>query len=94
MFLFNQEIKSRPRLRNHVKPFWFIHDAVKFIAREDKFQKAAEILKECMEVRTKEYITEKFGRLMTVRGPKVLDYPIDVEFEVGKNWAKMKEVKV
>lgn len=83
MKLANDEVQSHPRLRNKIKYMWFIHDEALFKAVEDKMPKAQEILKECMEVRTKEYIKKHFK--MDV------DYPIASDGKTGIRWSEMEK---
>ena len=62
MFLFNQEITTNPKFIGKVKPMLFIHDDVKFRSKEEVFDDSMELLRECMEERSKEYILKNFIR--------------------------------
>jgi len=76
--LFYKEINSQPKLRTKVKlTNLFIHDAYYYRAREDVIEKCQEILKDCFENRTKEYIKKHWG--ITV------EYPIETEGKIGTN---------
>jgi len=78
--LFYKEIMSQPRLRTKVKlTNLFIHDAYYYRAREDVVEKCQEILKDCFENRTKEYIKKNWG--ITV------GYPIETDGKVGTTLA-------
>ena len=78
IMLFTREIQSNPELRDKVKlTNLFIHDAYYYRAREDVAEKAQEILKDCFENRTKEYIWKHW---------KIeVGYPIETEGKIGKD---------
>ena len=78
IMLFWKEIKSRPDLKDKViLTNLFIHDAYYYRAREDVAEKAQEILKDCFENRTKEYIKKHWGINV--------GYPIETEGKIGKD---------
>jgi len=84
-FLFNQEIKTNRKLKNKVKSMLFTHDACMFRAKEDVFDDAALLLKECLCDRSKEYIKTYFNILV--------GYKIESDRKQGTNWNELKEVK-
>jgi len=82
LMLFTKEIEQNFKFKDKVKPMFFIHDSIMFRAKENLLSEANRLLKECMEVRAKEYIKEHF---------KVeVGYPIESDAKVGRNWADMK----
>lgn len=85
MYLFWKELKKRPQLAKNVRVMWFIHDAIYFQAREKYFSQAMKLLKECMEVKAKEYVKEKFGI--------EIGYPITSDGKIGSSWATLKDWK-
>lgn len=85
MYLFWQELKKRPTLAKNVKLMWFIHDAVYFQAKTKYFNQAMLLLKECMEVKAKAYVKEKFG--------VEIGYPITSDGKSGVSWATLRDWK-
>jgi DNA polymerase-1 len=83
MKLMQDELDCTP-LGSHVKLLWFIHDEVMFQAERKYMTKAHSLLKECMEVRSKEYIWKNFG--------VEVGYPIESDGKVGINWAEMQKI--
>ena len=78
IMLFWREIKSRPDLKDKIiLTNLFIHDAYYYRAKEDVAEKAQEILKDCFENRTKEYIKKHWGI--------EVGYPIETEGKIGKD---------
>lgn len=81
MYLFWKEIRKKKTVRL----LWMIHDSIFFIAREDVFQEYMLLLKECMEVRSVEYIRKHF---------KInVNYPVESDGKVGHSWADLQEIK-
>ncbi len=81
MYLFWREVRTK----GDVRLLWFIHDAIFFMAEEDKIESYMQLLKSCMEERAIEYIEKNFG----VR----VGYPVASEGKIGPNWASLQEVK-
>jgi len=78
IMLFRKEINSNPKLKSKVKlTNLFIHDAYYYRAKEDVAEKTQEILKDCFENRTKEYIW-KYWKIE-------IGYPIETEGKIGKD---------
>jgi DNA polymerase-1 len=85
MMLFWREYSKSKALKDKVKALWFIHDSIIFTARKEVFDDAMELLKECMEAKSKEYIKEKFG--LTV------GYKIESDAKHGERWGSLQEYK-
>lgn len=69
-------------LENKIQLLFFIHDAIIFQAKTDFFDIAMAMLKDCMEVRVKDYIKQEFGVAVT--------YPIESEGKYGTSWGDLK----
>jgi len=80
LYLFWKEVAKRG-WTDVVKPTWMIHDADMFLARDDYFSRAMQLLKECMEEGSKKYVLENFG--------VEIGYPITSDGEGGPTWAAM-----
>jgi DNA polymerase-1 len=75
MMLFWKDIKEQ---RLDIKPMFFIHDAIIFQCRENIYNKANDLLKECMEVKAPKYILDNFNLEVT--------YPIESDQKIGRSW--------
>jgi len=84
-FLFMQEVEKNTRLKGNVKCILFIHDSLMITAKEEIMSEALELLGQCMCIKSKEYIREKFGIKV--------GYKIESDKKVGKSWASLEEVK-
>lgn len=82
MMLFQREVERRG-LEDQIKVLWFIHDSVIFMAKTAIMPLAMEILKECMEQRSKMYIE----RFFSVK----IGYPITSDGKVGRSWATLSD---
>jgi DNA polymerase I-like protein with 3'-5' exonuclease and polymerase domains len=82
MYLFYQQYKDNPKLKDKVKLLWFIHDAICFQAHDDVLQEAVELAQVCLAEETKKYIKKYFNVDVA--------YPIESEAKIGKSWALLK----
>jgi len=65
-----------------IKPMWFIHDSVLFMAKRRYMKQAMVMLKQAMEVLAPAYI-EKYFKVK-------VDYPITSDGKAGKTWGSLK----
>lgn len=79
MYLFWKEIQNK----NDVQLLWQIHDSIFFMAKEDKLTYYMNILKDCMENKTKTYVSKHFNI--------DIKYPIVSDAKVGQSWASLTE---
>lgn len=77
MYLFWESVKDK----QEVKPMWFIHDAVIIQCPEKLANEMSELLRICMEEKSKEYIKGKFNLKV--------GYPIKTDVKIGYNWSEI-----
>ena len=82
--LFQDEINTNKKLKNKARLLWFIHDCNMGQAKDSVLPYAMDVLKDCMENRSKQYIWENFGVDVA--------YPITSSGKVGPSWASLEKM--